>query len=220
MPAVKEEIQRAEEEGIKFNFLTVPKRLISENGKVKGIECLRTKLGEPDASGRMRPIPIEGSEFTINTEMVISAVGQEPDLSNLSERDINLPVKDGLLLADPITLETSIPGIFAGGDVATGEGSIIQAVAAGKKAAISIDKYLRKNGEVEQPERVKLRIRGKSEDEIGESLLKNIVFKIPSLAPEKRVRSFAEVELGLTEEAAVEQATRCWRCDRYHLAEK
>lgn len=141
MPAIPWEIQQTEHEGAKIEFLVSPKRILGEAGNVSGIECIRTQLGEPDNSGRRKAIPIGGSEFTRNINMVILAIGQTPDLEFLP-KDIQLN-EDGTLYVNPVTMETSIEGLFAGGDVATGPATVIEAIRAGKYAAESIDNYIK-----------------------------------------------------------------------------
>jgi len=142
MPALPSEVTEAEKDGVKFFFLVAPKQIIGENGKVKAIECLRMRLGEPDESGRRRPVPISFSEHQYVVNTVIPALGQVAEAScipgPLSNKDSRVP----LVTVDQQTLETSIPGVFAGGDIVTGPASIIEAVGAGKKAAVSIHLYL------------------------------------------------------------------------------
>jgi len=140
MPADPWEIKEAEE-GVKIEFLVAPKRILGENGKVAGIECLRMELSELDATGRRRPVPIQGSEFVMKTGTVIMATGQFPSTSFLSEM-VEI-TKKRTIAVDPFTLETSSPGIFAGGDAASGPATLMEAINAGKRAAISIDLYLR-----------------------------------------------------------------------------
>lgn len=142
MPASNEEIEAAEAEGIDIQYLVAPLEILTKDGKVKGIRCLRMKLGDADASGRRRPIPIQGSEFDIELEMVIPAIGQIPILSFLEGTNIKT-TRRGTIEVDPETLATSRPGVFAGGDVVTGPWIAIGAVAAGQKVAATIDKYLR-----------------------------------------------------------------------------
>jgi len=142
MPALPHEIEAAEREGIKFHFLVAPKRIIGENGKVKAIECLRMRLGEPDASGRRRPIPISFSEHQYEVDSVIPAIGQIPEKSCVPHELLDEKAKEALIPVDEITTETKIEGVFAGGDIVTGPASIIQAVGAGKQAAFSIHRYL------------------------------------------------------------------------------
>ena len=143
MPALPHEVELAEKDGIKFYFLAAPKQIIGENGRVKAVECLRMRLGEPDESGRRRPIPIAFSEHQYEVDMVIPALGQVVETSVLPPELINKEKRGPPIQVDPLTLETNIPGVFAGGDVATGPASIIKAVGAGKRAAVSIHRYLR-----------------------------------------------------------------------------
>ncbi len=143
MPALPHEVELAEKDGIKFYFLVTPKQIIGKNGKVKAVECLRMRLGEPDESGRRRPIPIAFSEHQYEVDMVIPALGQVVETSVLPPELLSKEKRGPPLQVDPLTLETNIPGVFAGGDVATGPASIIEAVAAGKRAAVSMHRYLR-----------------------------------------------------------------------------
>lgn len=143
MPASEEEIGEAEEEDIKIHYLAAPVRILGKDGKVVGMECVRMELGEPDASGRRRPLPIEGSESVIDVDMVVPAIGEVPDLSLLSE-DSKLQISgEGTFEVDAKSLATNIPGVFAGGDAATGPATVIEAIAAGSKAARSLERYLR-----------------------------------------------------------------------------
>jgi heterodisulfide reductase subunit A len=142
MPALPHEIGAAEREGIKFHFLVAPKRIIGENGKVKAIECLRMRLGEPDASGRRRPIPISFSEHQYEVDLVIPAIGQIPEKSCIPAELLDEKARKAMIPVDPITMETKARGVFAGGDIVSGPASIIQAVGAGKQAAVSIHRYL------------------------------------------------------------------------------
>lgn len=144
MPAIPWEVKEAENEGVKIEFLVAPKRILGENGKVTAVECIRMLLGEPDESGRRKPVPIEGSEFKHEANMVILAIGETADVSFLP-KDIELN-DDGTVWVNPITMETSIRGVFAGGDVATGPATVIEAIRAGKTAAESIDCYLKSLG--------------------------------------------------------------------------
>ncbi len=143
MPARIEEYHHAVEEGIEFHWLTNPVEYIGdENGNVKAVKCIKMKLGEPDASGRRRPLPIEGSEFTIDADMVIEAIGQTSNkvlLSAFPELKLN---KRGYIEADPETGETSVEGVYAGGDIVTGAATVILAMGAGKKSAQAIDEYI------------------------------------------------------------------------------
>jgi len=144
MPAREEEIHHAEEEGIEFRLLTNPTRIVGDdNGWVKAIECIKMELGEPDASDRRRPVPIKGSEYLVDVEVVVSAIGQGPNpLLTQGTPDLEL-TKWGNIVADPDTGKTSKKGIFAGGDIVTGAATVILAMGAGKKAAEAIDQYLK-----------------------------------------------------------------------------
>lgn len=142
MPALPSEIAEAERDGVKFQFLVAPKQIIGENGKVKAIECLRMRLGEPDESGRRRPVPVSFSEHQYEVDMVVPALGQLAEGSCIPSEMLEKGARVPTLHVDPLTLETNIPGVFAGGDVATGPASIIEAVGAGKRAATSIHLYL------------------------------------------------------------------------------
>jgi glutamate synthase (NADPH/NADH) small chain len=143
MPARAEEIHHAEQEGVQFNLLTTPVAVHGENGKVKEIECLRNQLGEPDASGRRRPVPIQGSNFRIPIDILVIAVGQSPSpLIPKTTPDLKL-AKHGGVTVDEKTMKTSKKGVFAGGDVATGGATVILAMGQGKIASKAIDEYLK-----------------------------------------------------------------------------
>jgi len=142
MPALPHEIAEAEGDGIEFYFLVAPKQIIGENGKVKAVECLRMRLGEPDASGRRRPIPVSFSEHQYEINMVIPALGQVAETSCIPDELLDEEARAPSMQVDSVTLETKMRGVFAGGDIATGPASIIEAVGAGKKAAVSINLYL------------------------------------------------------------------------------
>jgi len=144
MPANPLEVREAEGEGVKIQFLVSPRRILGEAGRVTAIECVRMELGELDETGRRRPIPIEGSEFTMEVDAIIPAIGETPDPS-LLPKDVKV-TRGNTILVDPVTLETSMPGVFAGGDAVSGPATVIDAIAAGKEAAGSINRCLR--GEV------------------------------------------------------------------------
>ncbi|MEA1964134.1 MAG: NAD(P)-binding protein [Candidatus Aerophobetes bacterium] len=210
MPANEEEIKEAEKEGIEILYLATPTRILGKDGKVNQVQCLRMKLGEPDASGRRRPIPVEGSEFIIDTDTIIPAIGQSSDLSFLgSHHKFNL-VRGRRFEVDPLTLETNIKGIFAGGDAVTGPNTVIEAMAAGRKAAISIDRYL-------QGEDMRINREGegtqKSELEVDiEGVEPEKRIEVPTLSLNERKENFKEVVLGFSEEEAINEAKRCLAC--------
>lgn len=142
MPARVEELRHAEEEGVKFQFLTLPVRLLDDDGDVAAMECLRMELGEPDESGRRRPIPIAGSEFTLHTDLVVIAIGARVSpLVPIAVPGIELDDR-GHVIVNPDTLATSIPGIFAGGDLVPGEETVVRGMGDGRRAAQSIHQYL------------------------------------------------------------------------------
>lgn len=143
MPALPHEVAEAEKDGVKFYFLVAPKQIIGENGKVKAVECVRMRLGEPDESGRRKPIPISFSEHQYEVDMVIPALGQALELSCIPPELLDKEARTPSIKVDFTTMETNVKGVFAGGDMATGPASIIEAVGAGKKAAVSIHLFLR-----------------------------------------------------------------------------
>lgn len=209
MPAQPEEIEEAEHEGIQIEYLTAPVKLLIEDGKISGLQCQRMALGEPDESGRPRPLPIPGSEFVMETDTLIPAISQEPDLSFLDPDDGIRTNRWGNIDVDPLTLQTSVEGIFAGGDAVTGPQTYIDAMAAGRKAAISIDRYLRgedlRTGrEGEGPQKDYILIDTEGVEYRPRASMRSI--------PLEERRSFAESNLGLREEEAVEEAKRCLQC--------
>lgn len=204
MPATTEEIEVALAEGIKIDFLTGPSKIIEQDGELK-LECVRMKLGSVDATGRPRPEPVEGSEFTISFNNIIMCIGQRPQIPD----QFGLATGGGnRIKVDPTTLATSGEGIFAGGDATTGPTSIVQAIAAGRRAAISIDKYMGGRGDIDE-------MLAPPEEETA--LLEDVEIggrtQLRTLPPDQRIRSFARVELGLRDEEAIEEARRCLRCD-------
>ena len=141
MPANPLKIKETEEEGIKFQFLVAPKRILGKNGRVTAMECVRMALGEPDESGRRRPIPVESSEFLVELDTLILALGETPDLSFLP-KEIEVTEKNTIAIY-PFTMETTKEGVFAGGDAVSGPATVVEAIVAGKRAAESIDRYLK-----------------------------------------------------------------------------
>lgn len=213
MTATYEEILGAAREGVQFRFMAIPVRIAGEDGRIKKIECVQMEPGEFDSSGRRRPVPIEGSNFTLEADSVIVAVGQTPDLTTLSSRHDLSTTPQETLLVDRENLRTSIDGVFAGGDVVSGSSTVIEAISDGIKAALAIDKYLGGKGELVETVRKRARI-----DEIPFDLEAEIVeqrrVEAPLLPLEKRVSNFDEVELGYSAEEAIGEARRCLHCDR------
>jgi len=210
MPASEEEIKEAENEGIKILYLSVPTKIMGKEGKVTQVECIRMKLSELDATGRRKPIPIKGSEFIFDTDMIIPAIGQSPNLSLLSPYYRFNLVQGKRFEVDPLTLETNIKGIFAGGDAVTGPDTVIKAMAAGKKGAISIDRYLNgknmrvgREGEGAQKSEIEADIEGLKPEKRKE---------VATLSVGERKGNFKEVVLGFSEEKAIAEAKRCLNC--------
>jgi heterodisulfide reductase subunit A-like polyferredoxin len=215
MPADEWELEETEEEGVKFEFLTAPIKLVGRYGKVKAMECIRMELGEPDESGRRRPMPIPGSEYRVDADMVIFAIGQRPDGEFMLELPELRLSRNGFIQVDPDTLWTGVPKLFAGGDIVTGPATVSEAIAQGKRAARAIHRYL--NGEeMTEPFDWELKTRELppiDEEEMPPTKLYEIPrVDIPRRAPEERISSFKEVQLGFDEETAIEQAKRCLNC--------
>jgi len=205
MPASEEEIEEALFEGVKIKFLAAPIRIERKSGAVE-LTCIRMELGAVDESGRRRSVPIEGNEFSLTFDTVIAAIGQVPE----APEKFGLPLGRGnTVQVDADTLATAREGVFAGGDAVTGPATVIEAIAAGRQAAISIDRYLGGSGAIDEtlasPEEVEIL------PEIEEGEKHRI--SIPTLTLSERLGSFAEVELSLGEEMAIEESMRCLRCD-------
>ncbi|KPK83467.1 MAG: hypothetical protein AMS27_12775 [Bacteroides sp. SM23_62_1] len=215
IPAYKEEVEDALQEGIKIEFLTAPKRIILKEGKMVACEFLRMKMGDKDESGRRRPVPVEGSEFIEELDTLIVSISETPDISFLKNEGLEFS-KYNTVQVNPETFETNRAGIFAGGDLVTGPNTVVDAVASGKIAAASIEQYLsgkeiRREYKLTRPskyvEPVKI-----TEDAMDELLMTNRP-KIKRLSLEKRKNTLNEVNHVLTEKQAVREAQRCLRCD-------
>ncbi|RLC65685.1 MAG: hydrogenase [Chloroflexi bacterium] len=213
MPAIVEEIEAAEEEGILIHCLTAPVKIMGKNGKVDGVECVRMEPREFDKSGRKTPYQIKGSEYTVNFDTVIEATGQRPDTTYLSRDGISV-TKRGTIVADPRTLATGRKGDFAGGDVHTGAATVIEAIAAGQRAACSIRRYLQ--GEELTPlverngyEPIDVPSVMPTEDQLKEKHR----LKIGEIPAADRITSFEETVLPYSAKEAIEEASRCLRCD-------
>jgi heterodisulfide reductase subunit A-like polyferredoxin len=217
MPANSWEIEAAENEGIELQILTAPVEVVAEGGHIKGVKCVKMELGEPDASGRRRPIPIKGSEFVISADTMIAAVAQAPEISFLDETHGLEVTPKGTFAVDEQTLATNRPGVFAGGDVARGPWILIQAIADGRRGALSIDRYLRGLPLLTPREQIPLPVVDLSREEIDQMVEEGKVdvsprTKNPELPEEERIRDFREVELVLSEEQARQEAARCLAC--------
>lgn len=220
MPANEVEIVASEEEGIEFVFLAAPVRVIgNENNHVTQLEYLKMELGEPDESGRRRPQPVEGSETLLNVDTVISAIGQSPD-SSFKDQDPHARMSEleltrwNTIENHPETLQSSIPYIFTGGDVATGPSLVVNAIGSGRRAARSIDLFL-KGKEVTPVENSLLQKRIKESIFTKvDGIRKTPRAKMPELPVNQRLDSFIEVDLVLKGEDAHREADRCLNCCR------
>jgi len=216
MPVTEVEYDEAIAEGIKINFLVSPTRITNNNWKVTGLQCIRMQLGEMDASGRRRPVPIPDSEFFVETDTVIAAVGQAPDLSFLPPDSALERTRWETLAVDSNTLSTNVTGVFAGGDFVTGPGVVIEAIAAGRRGALAIDKYLRNDTSPVEMYDLKTEVilepveEEEKEEETWEAQPR---LKVPTLPVEKRKNCFEEIELRLSEGDSIYEAKRCLRCD-------
>jgi formate dehydrogenase major subunit len=223
MPANATEINDAIEEGVDMQFLIAPQRVLTKDGKVCGIECLRMELGEPDASGRRSPKPVRGSEFVVECDYIISAIGQSTTVADLIDGRVPgmLPLGEVLNLTrwqtiqiNERTFETSVDGVFSGGDVVTGAATAIEAIAAGRKAAHAIDTYVTQGAAEPEPQEFFSR-----KDTFARVTVKDLRSQQPSsrrvmpmLPAEERVKSFVEVETGYTAEDMRKEVQRCLEC--------
>jgi NADPH-dependent glutamate synthase beta subunit-like oxidoreductase len=213
MPAFKEEVDGALAEGVEFQFLTAPVRILADGGKLTGVECLRMTLEEPDESGRRKPVPVEGSQFTIALDALVVAVGEVPDVRFIGRgHEVQLTTR-GTTAVFEDTLATGMPGVFAGGDVVTGPDTVINAMAAGKLAAEMIDKHVRGEPVVREYGLLRPSTYVPPIALTEEEMLTAERPPTLSLPIEQRYQSSAEVDLTLTEETAVREARRCLRCD-------
>jgi heterodisulfide reductase subunit A-like polyferredoxin len=210
MPAWEEEIEAAQAEGVGIVYLSAPQEVLTQDGKVVGLRCIRMELGEPDSSGRRRPIPVAGSEYEIEIDQLIPAIGQSPDLSGLGDLPGMAFSRWGTLEVDPVTYATGRDGVFAGGDVQTGPWVAIGAVAAGREAAESMVRYLdgRDMAEGREPAPPENPLYRPVPE--GEAVKRRA--PMPALSVKERQGNFNEVELGYDETAGHEEAQRCLNC--------
>ncbi|HEO63839.1 MAG TPA: FAD-dependent oxidoreductase [Candidatus Omnitrophica bacterium] len=206
MPALKEEVQEALEEGVRIKFLSAPIGMCDLGESLK-LECISISLGEPDFSGRKAPLPVKGSEFSLEFNRIVMAIGQNADVPKSFGFDLN---KKGLIVVDKQDLCCSMAGVFAGGDVVSGPASVIEAIQAGREAAASIDRYLGGSGNIEQS------YIPQEEDPVYLGRENGFAYKkridINAVSADKRIKSFIQTEHGLSEKAALEESGRCLRC--------
>ena len=219
MPANPWEIEEAEEEGVEFLYLATPIECKGDETRVGSLVCQQMELGEPDESGRRRPVPADMAPFVLEADSIIAAVGQKPDFDPFSGDDTIQMNKYGYMEVDPYTLMTTKPGVFVGGDAVSGGGTIIEAINAGKTAAKYIDKYLRGEPVVEDLEDKTKRLAvylgaQKSVYPLAPEVDYGLRQKMPVLPPEERIKTFEPCELGYDLAQVTAEADRCLRCHR------
>ncbi|MHA1929684.1 MAG: FAD-dependent oxidoreductase [Candidatus Thorarchaeota archaeon] len=208
IPAIPSEVEDARQEGVRFMFLTQPTKVITTKGAISGLRCIRMKLGEPDYSGRRRPIPVPESDLTLAVDTIIVAIGQSVETIPIHKGfDVT---SWGTLVTDPITLQTSQKDVFAGGDVVLGPATAVKACGQGQEAAISIDRYLRKIDLSHGREEKDFTIAKPVIDQAHFHGAKRA--EMPKEGISSRKASFQEVEIGFDEEDAVDEAGRCLNC--------
>jgi len=213
MPAIKEEVDAAIEEKIEMQLLTAPTKILTKDGKITGIECVKMRLGEMDESGRKRPIPIKGSEFVVEVDsLIVVAIGEQPDVSFLDGNKFEIS-KHNTIVVNHETFVTNVPGVFAGGDVVKGPNTVIEAMSSGKIAAEMIDKYLQGKPVVREYKVTRPSMYIEPVELTEEEVMEAERPAMPCLSVSERVNNFNEVELGFTEQAAIREARRCVRCD-------
>lgn len=214
MPADVEEVEQAEEEGVRFSFLTVPMKVVGEDGHVTGLECLRAELVKREGSDRMSPRPIEGSEHVMEADAVIVAIGQRVDVDCMTEGLCDLKwTRRSTFDVNMVSMETSEPGVFAAGDAVTGPATVVEAIGGGKRAAEAIDRYF---SGIPQPNMPPVPVRRGRTPVLEVPASTKMALKrpeMPLLNIDRRRTTFQQVELGYTENMAREEARRCLRCD-------
>ncbi|MFW5999549.1 MAG: NADH-quinone oxidoreductase subunit NuoF [Halanaerobiaceae bacterium] len=205
MPAHREEIEEARYEKVNMHCQVNPVKIIGEDGKVSGLECVKIEGGEFDRSGRRKPTPVEGSNFEMDVDIVIIAIGQSVD-DCFNSGEVEVKLDRGTVKTDGKG-QTDVPWIFAGGDCVTGPSTVVDAVNSGKEAASAIDKFLGGDGEVVKIKEMERKVTGKILEEEKPRV------KMPTILLSERRRGFKEVEKGYTEDMAREEAGRCLRCD-------
>ena len=214
MPAFEEEIEAALQEGIHLETLVAPTGILEEEGKLAGVEFINNQLGEFDESGRRRPVPLPGTQHIVPLDTLVVAISEGSDTDCVSVAGVNrvdVDERKGTIRIDSETLCTNRPGVFAGGDVVTGPNTVVDAIAAGKKAAVIIDRYVRKQP-LKQPSEARLP-RHYVEPTNGDKVRQSKRVAVPRVDMESRKRQFLEVELTLSPEDAKREAARCLRCD-------
>ncbi len=211
MPA-REEVPQALVEGVQIEYLASPKEVLVDSGRVVGLRCARMALAEPDESGRRKPEPLVGSDFTIDCDTLVLAIGQRLDLPLLKEKTKIKLTEWGTLEADPLSLATVQRGVFAGGDAHTGPRTVVAALAEGRRAAMAIDRFIRGEEPLQEVDGEEVYSRP-LEVEIPSGLQKQERTLLPVLTANARNGNFKEVVLGYSEEQALQEAQRCLSCE-------
>jgi len=212
MPAFEPEIQAALREGVRLEVLVSPAKIQAEGGKLGALELIRNELGEPDSSGRRRPVPVKGSEYKVALDTLIVAIGEQMQtFEPRGSQGVEITAW-GTVTVDRDTLATGRPGVFAGGDAVTGPNTVVDAIAAGRKAAMMIDRFIR-GEELLQPVRAQLPSTYIPPCTVGEDVATAPRADCPTVPVADRGRSFVEVERSLSGEEAQREAGRCLRCD-------
>jgi putative selenate reductase YgfK subunit len=213
MPASQEEVEQAEEESIRFSFLTVPVEVKGEDNKVTALRCLRSELGPEDESGRRRPVPVEGSDFSIEVDAVITAIGQTIDKTALeSLKDLEWSRRNTIRV-DRASMATSMEGCFAAGDVVSGPATVVEAIGGGKRAAEAIDRFFEGIPLPKMPPVPVRRQRLEFLEVLASTKMSLVRPPMQMLGYDRRRVTFQQVELGLSENSVREEARRCLRCD-------
>jgi NADPH-dependent glutamate synthase beta subunit-like oxidoreductase len=213
MPADGEEVEQAEEEGIRLSFLTVPVAIKGEDGQVEALQCQKAKMVAQDGRDRMSPIPVEGSDFFMAADVIIAAIGQQVDRAGFEDLNALAWTRRQTIDVNMANMETSMEGVFAVGDAVTGPATVIGAIGGGKRAANSIDRYL---AGIPQPEMPPVPVRRGRVDYIDVPASTKMILKkpeMPLLNIDRRRTTYQQVELGYPENAVREEARRCLRCD-------
>jgi formate dehydrogenase beta subunit len=217
MPARDEEIEEAKKEGVAIRFLANPVKIVAKDGRVTGANCIKMKLGKPDESGRRRPLPVKGSEFHMDADMIIAAIGQRPELPIIPDKERVEITGWGTIKADPVTYMTDVEGVFAGGDCVTGPAILIDALHTGNRVAKSIDRYLHGGSLSSEISFDGLDLKGQR---ARGYTVKDKAQGVEFLDTKKRTGNFEEVEGGFTAMEAMKEAQRCLRCYRVVVWEK
>jgi heterodisulfide reductase subunit A-like polyferredoxin len=209
MPAIREDVADAIKEGVTIDYLAAPVEILGSGTRVSGVRCQRMQLGEAEADGRRKVDPVPASEFVIEADHVVIAIGQEPNTPILNIKGLDIG-NDLVVTVDPLTLETNIHGVFAGGDCVTGSNTVVDAMAAGLRSAESIDRYLKgrdlkKGRTLDAPKPNEVDIEGKKPSPYKRT-------QMPALHLSKRKGNYEETALGLEESSATHEAERCLNC--------